>query len=137
MANTPRTWLILSHAFNMDGRAASQTITDKIPRLRERGINPVVISAITGRKDPNQPGASQPPPRVQTLQNGAVGIAAHPPSSTYNASLHLVSTCATATVVTLASSVDARNAIGDRQATADSYVATDWSTALHDAGCTA
>ena len=51
MANTPRTWLILSHAFNMDGRAASQTITDKIPRLRERGINPVVISAITGRKD--------------------------------------------------------------------------------------
>ncbi|MDP0495998.1 MAG: hypothetical protein Q7Q73_07285 [Verrucomicrobiota bacterium JB024] len=51
MANSPRTWLILSHAFNMDGRAASQTITDKIPRLRERGINPVVISAITGRKD--------------------------------------------------------------------------------------
>ncbi len=52
MANSPRTWLILSHAFNMDGRAASQTITDKIPRLRERGITPVVISAVTGHPDP-------------------------------------------------------------------------------------
>lgn len=44
-------WLILSHAFNMDGRAASQTITDKIPYLIEAGIEPVVISAVTGRQD--------------------------------------------------------------------------------------
>ena len=46
-----QTWLILSHAFNMDGRAASHTITDKIPHLLARGITPVVLSAVTGRKD--------------------------------------------------------------------------------------
>src|SRR5512142_784806 len=44
-------WLILSHGFNMDGRAASQTITDKIPHLLKAGVTPVVLSAITGRKD--------------------------------------------------------------------------------------
>jgi len=44
-------WLILSHGFNMDGRAASQTITDKIPHLLVLGIEPIVISAITGKKD--------------------------------------------------------------------------------------
>ncbi len=44
-------WLILSHAFNMDGRAASQTITDKIPYLLEKGIVPIVVSAQTGTKD--------------------------------------------------------------------------------------
>ncbi len=49
--NGKQVWLILSHGFNMDGRAASQTITDKIPHLLKLGIEPVVISAITGRKD--------------------------------------------------------------------------------------
>jgi hypothetical protein len=44
-------WLILSHGFNMDGRAASQTITDKIPFLMNEGINPVILSAVTGAKD--------------------------------------------------------------------------------------
>lgn len=44
-------WLILSHGFNMDGRAASQTITDKIPHLIKQGVEPIVISAITGKKD--------------------------------------------------------------------------------------
>lgn len=44
-------WLILSHGFNMDGRAASQTITDKIPHLLALGIEPIVVSAITGKKD--------------------------------------------------------------------------------------
>ncbi|KXW55933.1 hypothetical protein [Ferrovum sp. PN-J185] len=46
-----RKWLILSHGFNMDGRAASLTITDKIPHLIEEGIEPVVLSAVTGKKD--------------------------------------------------------------------------------------
>jgi glycosyltransferase involved in cell wall biosynthesis len=46
-----QTWLILSHAFNMDGRAASQTITDKIPHLLAHGVKPIVLSAVTGRKD--------------------------------------------------------------------------------------
>ena len=42
------TWLILSHAFNMDGRAASQTITDKILHLMAHGVTPIVIGAVTG-----------------------------------------------------------------------------------------
>jgi len=44
-------WLILAHCFNMDGRPASQTITDKIPYLLAEGIVPVVLSAPTGDKD--------------------------------------------------------------------------------------
>ena len=44
-------WLILTHAFNMDGRAASQTITDKIPYFLEAGIELTVFSSITGIKD--------------------------------------------------------------------------------------
>ena len=50
-ASVPKKWLILSHGFNMDGRAASQTITDKIPYLLNAGIELSVISAITGIKD--------------------------------------------------------------------------------------
>lgn len=46
-----RRWLILSHAFNMDGRAASLTVTDKIPHLMAAGIEPIVYSAITGAQD--------------------------------------------------------------------------------------
>ncbi len=46
-----RRWLILSHGFNMDGRAASLTITDKIPHLRAAGIEPIVLSAVTGVRD--------------------------------------------------------------------------------------
>ena len=46
-----KSWLILSHGFNMDGRAASQTITDKIPYLLDAGIELTVFSAITGIKD--------------------------------------------------------------------------------------
>ena len=52
---TAKHWLILSHGFNMDGRAASQTITDKIPYLLDAGIEPVVFSAITGIKDQRFP----------------------------------------------------------------------------------
>jgi len=46
-----KSWLILSHGFNMDGRASSQTITDKIPYLLDEGIRLTVFSAITGIKD--------------------------------------------------------------------------------------
>ena len=50
---TPRRprWLILAHAFNMDGRAASHTITDKIPYLLAEGIELVVLSGVTGEHD--------------------------------------------------------------------------------------
>ncbi len=44
-------WLVLSHAFNMDGRAASQTITDKLPHLERAGIEVLVLSGVSGRKD--------------------------------------------------------------------------------------
>jgi hypothetical protein len=47
----PRRWLILSHGFNMDGRAASLTVTDKIAHLQAAGIEPVVLSAVTGTQD--------------------------------------------------------------------------------------
>lgn len=44
-------WLLLAHGFNMDGRASSQTVTDKIPHLLARGVTPIVVSAVTGRRD--------------------------------------------------------------------------------------
>ena len=44
-------WLILSHCFNMDGRAASLTITDKLPYLFEKGIKVSVVSGILGNHD--------------------------------------------------------------------------------------
>ncbi len=52
MSTSPgQRWLILAHAFNMDGRAASQTITDKIPHLRAAGIEVVVLSGVSGSHD--------------------------------------------------------------------------------------
>lgn len=48
-------WLIISHGFNMDGRASSLTVTDKMPYLLERGIHPIVLSAVTGEKDTRFP----------------------------------------------------------------------------------
>jgi len=44
-------WFILAHCFNMDGRAASQTITDRLPAIMQAGIRPVVLSAPTGDRD--------------------------------------------------------------------------------------
>lgn len=47
--NQPRyRWLVLSHAFNMDGRAASHTVTDKLKHLKDAGIEVVVISGVSG-----------------------------------------------------------------------------------------
>lgn len=52
MSSTPRQrWLVLAHAFNMDGRAASQTITDKVPHLLVANIELVVLSGVQGRPD--------------------------------------------------------------------------------------
>ena len=50
-ALTKQRWLILAHAFNMDGRAASQTITDKIPHLLDANIELVVLSGALGEQD--------------------------------------------------------------------------------------
>ena len=49
--NYKQRWLVLAHAFNMDGRAASQTITDKLPHLERAGIELVVLSGVSGRQD--------------------------------------------------------------------------------------
>ncbi len=46
-----RHWLLISHAFNMDGRASSVTVTDKVPYLQKAGIHLIVLSAVTGIKD--------------------------------------------------------------------------------------
>lgn len=48
-------WLVLAHCFNLDGRAASQTITDRIPLLINKGVVPVVLSAPHGFKDHHFP----------------------------------------------------------------------------------
>jgi hypothetical protein len=48
---TDQYWLILSHCFNMDGRAASLTITDKLQYLMERGIKFTVLSGVSGTHD--------------------------------------------------------------------------------------
>ena len=49
--STGQHWLILSHSFNMDGRAASLTITDKLPYLIGKGIKLSVLSGVLGSRD--------------------------------------------------------------------------------------
>jgi glycosyltransferase involved in cell wall biosynthesis len=49
--NQTKKWLILAHCFNMDGRASSHTITDRLPFLMESKVFPIVISAPIGTKD--------------------------------------------------------------------------------------
>src|ERR1035437_9483 len=51
-ATTRQRWLVISHAFNMDGRAASHTITDKLPHLKDANIEVVVLSGVSGTPDP-------------------------------------------------------------------------------------
>lgn len=51
MLQPRKRWLVIAHAFNMDGRAASQTITDKLPHLRQAGIELVVLSGVSGVHD--------------------------------------------------------------------------------------
>ena len=51
----PRHWLILSHAFNVDGRAESVTITDKMPHLLAAGVQPIVLSGVMGTHDERFP----------------------------------------------------------------------------------
>ncbi len=53
--NNKEKWFVLAHCFNMDGRAASHTITDRMPYLLNEGVLPVVLSAPTGTKDKRFP----------------------------------------------------------------------------------
>jgi hypothetical protein len=50
-AETTQRWLVISHAFNMDGRAASHTITDKLAHLAHAGVEVVVLSGVSGAPD--------------------------------------------------------------------------------------
>jgi len=43
-------WLIIAPAFNCDGQAASQTMTDKVSYLEAAGIELSVISALNGKR---------------------------------------------------------------------------------------
>ena len=43
-----RRWLIVTHGCNLDGRAYSQHIDDRLPCLKKEGITPVVLSGPTG-----------------------------------------------------------------------------------------
>ena len=66
--STPlRRWLILSHAFNVDGRAESVTITDKMPHLLAAGVKPIVLSGVMGTHDDRFP-------HEQLLPWGPAGI---------------------------------------------------------------
>jgi len=62
-----RRWLILSHAFNVDGRAESVTITDKMPHLLAAGVKPIVLSGVMGTHDERFP-------HEQLLPWGPAGI---------------------------------------------------------------
>ena len=46
-------WLVIAHCMNMDGQAASHHVSDKLPYLRKRGIEPILLSASSGCKDFN------------------------------------------------------------------------------------
>ena len=48
-------WFILAQSFNVDGGAASQTITDRLAYFKNRGVDFVVLSAPTGIKDTQFP----------------------------------------------------------------------------------
>ena len=46
-------WLVIAHCMNMDGQAASHHVSDKLPYLRKRGIEPILLSASSGCRDFN------------------------------------------------------------------------------------
>lgn len=46
-------WIIFSHCYNMDGRAASQLIKPRVAELTTRGVKCSVISAPNGAHDPS------------------------------------------------------------------------------------
>ena len=48
-----RKWLVIAHCMNMDGQAASHHVSDKLPYLRNVGIEPILLSAASGSKDLN------------------------------------------------------------------------------------
>lgn len=45
-------WLVLSYFANIDGKAASQHLDDRVPHLRSLGIEPLILSSICGERNP-------------------------------------------------------------------------------------
>jgi hypothetical protein len=43
-------WIIFSYFFNIDGKASSQHIDDRVPHLASLGINPYVLSSVCGKR---------------------------------------------------------------------------------------
>jgi hypothetical protein len=46
-------WIIFSYFFNIDGKASSQHIDDRVPHLASLGINPYVLSSVCGKRSAN------------------------------------------------------------------------------------
>jgi len=45
-----RSWIIFSYFFNIDGKASSQHIDDRVPHLASLGIAPCILSSICGQR---------------------------------------------------------------------------------------
>ena len=45
-----RNWIIFSYFFNIDGKASSQHIDDRVPHLESLGIEPYILSSICGQR---------------------------------------------------------------------------------------
>ena len=43
MSKTKQHWLIIAHCFNMDGRAASRVVTDRVSLFLEHNIEPIIV----------------------------------------------------------------------------------------------
>jgi len=50
MSEIKQHWLIIAHCFNMDGRAASRVVTDRVSLFLKHNIEPIIVSAATGSK---------------------------------------------------------------------------------------
>ncbi|MFZ2448665.1 MAG: glycosyltransferase [Syntrophobacteraceae bacterium] len=49
-SSAPRHWIILSYFANIDGKAASQHLDDRLPHLRALGVEPLLVSSVCGRR---------------------------------------------------------------------------------------
>jgi len=45
-----KTWIVFSYFVNVDGKASSQHIDDRLPHLARFGKRPVVVSSICGKR---------------------------------------------------------------------------------------
>ncbi len=51
----PGSWIIFSYFSNIDGKASSQHLDDRIPYLAALGVKPVVVSSVCGKKRSDVP----------------------------------------------------------------------------------